>query len=96
MGRCGVGARVGQCAIEGRGTRGPEGGLRHAELVGHGGAPFCRLLFHDDLLVGVVELDGELGGEDWLWRGRDAAILAYLFLRERWMRPSWLGENLPV
>ena len=92
----GVGTRVGQSAVECGGTRCPEGRLRHAEFVRYIRAPFGGLLLHDDLLIRVVELDGEFGGEDGQrWR-RDAAVPAYLLLRQRRLRPSRLRENLSI
>ena len=42
---------------------------------------------HSDLLVRVVQLDGELGGEYGLWRGLHAAVCADGVLGERGERP---------
>jgi hypothetical protein len=53
-----------------------------------------RLLLDDYLCVRVIELDGELVGEDGLRRGCDAAILANFLLRERRVRPAGLCEHL--
>lgn len=92
----GVGAGVALGAVEVRVAGHAERDLGDAELPAHCAAPFGRLLADNDLRVGVVELDGELGGEDGLRRGRHAAISAYLLLREGGMGPAGLREDLAV
>jgi hypothetical protein len=89
-----VGAGIRLRAVEGRGAGHAEGDLGEAELPADGAAPFGRLLLDDYLCVWVVELDGELVGENGLRRGCDAAILAYLLLRECRVRPAGLCEHL--
>ena len=34
-------------------------------------------LLNDNLLVWIVELNGELRGENWLWRRWDATVQSY-------------------
>lgn len=91
--RVGIGAGVGLRAVEAGAAGHAECDLRQAKLPGDGAAPFGRLLPHKDLRVGVVQLDGELGGVDGLRRGRDAAIPADLVLGQRWLRPAWLRKH---
>lgn len=95
--RCrGIGAGVGLGAVERRAAGHAEGDLGDAELPRDGAAPFGRLLLHNHLRVRVVQLDGELGGVYRLRRGRDAAIPAYLVLRERGLRPTRLCKHFAV
>ena len=45
------------------------------------------MLLHQDLLVRIIQLNGEFSGQYWLWRRRNPAILPNLILRERWLSP---------
>ena len=50
--------------------------MRHFKLPSRGAVPWFGFVAHDDVLVGVVEMDGELGGEDGFWGRRDSTVLA--------------------
>lgn len=51
---------------------------------------------HDDLLVGIVELDGELGGENRLRRRCCAAVCANSVCRQARLRPFGDHGHLAV
>ena len=49
--------------------------LRHVKLPRRGAVPRFGFEAHDDVLVRVVQMDCELGGEDGFRGRRDSAIL---------------------
>ena len=74
-------------AVEGRAGRLTEGPLGHLKVPRGRRVPRLVLVPDDDLLVGIVELDGELGWEDGLWGRGNPSILADCFLGQGGLRP---------
>ncbi len=79
--------------IEIRSTRRAKSDLRYTELPTLGPTPLRLLFLHNDLRFRVVQLDCELVRKDRLGRRGHSAILAYLLLREGWVRPARLSQH---
>ena len=91
LGRRFAGGGVGLGAVDGRGAGEAKGLLRHFEFpIGRGG-PGLVVVFDEDLLVGVVELDRKFSREDGLWWWGYAAGQPELF--GGWVRLCPFGDQ---
>lgn len=94
--RGGIGGRVCQGAVEVGAAGQAKRDLGQAELPAERAAPLGRLMLNQHLQIGIVQLYGELGREYGLWRRGDPSVLADLVLRQRGMRPAWLGKHFAI